>query len=134
MDEKTAEELKKVAMSEQPTNIPEEDVGPVDKFEEIDNWLDTKGFVLINKEDKGKEGVIIDMELKDTQFGPRVLLTIDFGNEMKGAFLGKTVLREWKEKYGTIKGALGKKVVIETGFFQSSTKGMVEKAFPKLTE
>lgn len=82
------------------------------QWELIDNWIKSSQTRLIDMSDVGREGVIINLEFKNTKYGARLLITIDFGTEKKGFFAGKKFAQSIIAQVGSSEKLIGKRVKV----------------------
>lgn len=108
----------------------------MDKFEELDKLIDdikSRTYPLLNLEDVGKEGVIVDIEKVQTSYNKtKIKLLIDIDKTIKVAFVNLLTFVEWLRKSNaTAKELLGKKVrIVLVEVLNPSTKQIVQKPKP----
>jgi len=104
-----------------------------DKWQEIDEAINKGFYEIIDYNDIDREGSIIDLDLVQTRYGEKIVVLIDFKNEIKNAFVTRGVVRQWVKNNGlnSTKELLGKRVKIVKVIVQTK-KGYNEKAVPHL--
>jgi len=78
-------------------------------WETIDEWLGKRSD-LLTPSDVGREGVIISVDLKETKYGTKLLITIDFGTEKKVFFAGKRFAQSLVANVGSSQKLVGNKI------------------------
>lgn len=81
-------------------------------WELIDSWLSSTQLKTVDLKDVGRIATIINIEFKNTKYGARLLLTLDFGTEKKGFFVGKKLAQTLISSLGSSEKLLGQKVRI----------------------
>jgi len=110
---------------------------PLDKWQELNKWVSSNigAYPLIDENDFGKVGIVVDMDKVETKYGLRARVLIDFGNnEVKAAFVGKSLLRDWLPKLNNdLRNIIEKKVKINKMTILGP-QGKREKYLPELIE
>lgn len=109
----------------------------MDKFEEIDQILGeyrVKTYPLIDIEDIGKEGIIVDIEKVSTNYGKiKIKLLIDINKRIKVAFINLLTINDWMRKLRLThtKDLLGKSVrIVLVEVLNPTTKQILQKPKP----
>ena len=114
-----------------------EDKTQTDQYKEIIEWVSSEGHPLIDINDVGRKGVIVELRVVKTKYGNKVRALIDFKEEIKACFLNKSIIRDWFKKLGieneddVKKKLLGKEVEIIKIYVQTRD-GMKEKPYPAI--
>lgn len=109
----------------------------MDKFEEIDKILEefrSKTYPLIDLEDVGREGIIIDIEKVATSYGKlKIKVLVDINQKTKVAFINLLTFNDWLRKINAThaRELLGKKVrIVLVEVLNPTTKQILQKPKP----
>lgn len=111
----------------------------MDKFEEIDKLIDeikSRTYPLIDLEDVGKVGILIDIERVQTSYNKtKIKLLIDIEKTIKVAFVNLLTFVDWLRKSNAThaREILGKKVrIVLVEVLNPTTKQIMQKPKPYL--
>lgn len=109
----------------------------MDKFEELDKLIDeikSKTYSILDLEDVGKEGVIVDIERIQTSFNKtKIKVLIDINKTIKVAFVNLLTFVDWLRKSNAThaREILGKKVrIVLVEVLNPTTKQIMQKPKP----
>ena len=112
-------------------NVQTKDLAQEDKKKAIEEWLSTERHDILDMEEVGKEGVIIDYELKNTKFGKKFALYIQIDDKKKVLFLSKVQTKKVLKEVNSIDDLIGKKIKVVLITIQVRND-LIEKPFIKI--